>query len=76
MRIVIYNAGGFGRELLRAALHIAGQIEVVFASDDCEQVGALVNGVAIVSASSLRSDDRCALAVNDPAEAQAGSTLS
>jgi sugar O-acyltransferase (sialic acid O-acetyltransferase NeuD family) len=69
MRIVIYGAGGFGREMLRfARLNTpAGWEPPVFASDDPSQIGGLLNCIPIIGPAEFRADDRFILAVGNGA---------
>jgi sugar O-acyltransferase (sialic acid O-acetyltransferase NeuD family) len=69
MRLVIYGAGGLGRETLRhgqAAVRAGRFAEVVFASDDTRQIGQPINGVAVISSLQMAPDDLCVIAVSDP----------
>lgn len=65
-RLVIYGAGGFGREVLRLARHSAGDAAIVFASDDREQIGTIINGIPVINGADLCAYDRCVLAISDP----------
>lgn len=61
-RLVIYGAGGFGRELIRQARRQMAFGEVVFASDDADFIGANINGARVISPTAFRPDDLCVLA--------------
>lgn len=68
-RIVIYGAGGFGREMLRfvraETRKRADFAPPVFASDDESEVGGTVNGLPVISPAQFRADDLCVLAVGN-----------
>jgi sugar O-acyltransferase (sialic acid O-acetyltransferase NeuD family) len=72
-RLVIYGAGGFGRELVRHARHyMAGHPEIetlVFASDSNDQVGSVLLGLSIISPRHFLPDDLCIPAVGSPGSA-------
>jgi len=60
-RLVIYGAGGFGREVVTAARNCGS--EILFLSDG---PAVSVPGVTIISAADLRDDDEIVIAVADP----------
>ncbi|MES3054892.1 acetyltransferase [Sphingomonas faeni] len=68
MRIAIYGAGGFGREMRRHVMRDTerlGYDAPVFASDDADQIGGTLLGLPIISSADLTADDRCVLAVGN-----------
>lgn len=66
MKLAIYGPGGFGRELVQAALDAAGgPDQVVFVSDDPAEVGQTVCGLPVVGPDRL--DCPAVIAVGDPA---------
>lgn len=68
MRIVIYGAGGFGREMRRHVMRDTkrlGYAPPVFATDDPAQVGGTLLGLPIVSSAMIQADDKCVLAVGN-----------
>jgi hypothetical protein len=64
-RLVIYGAGGFGREVLNAAR--AERREVVLMAD---QAAPPFDGVPVLAFSDLREDDEVAIAIADTAARQ------
>lgn len=66
MKLAIYGSGGFGRELVQSALEAVGPSgQVVFVSDDPDQVGQMVCGLPVVGPDQL--DCPAVIAVGDPA---------
>lgn len=68
MKIAIYGPGGFGRELVQAArdaVAAQGGGEVVFVTDNADEVGRIVCGVPVISAEAL--DGPAVLAIGDAA---------
>lgn len=65
-RLIIYGAGGFGREMLRHVLRDTADLGFdppVYASDDPAIIGSIVRGVPVISPGTFAADDRCILAV-------------
>jgi hypothetical protein len=60
-RLVIYGAGGFGREVLTVAR--AEQREVVMMSDEAQPA---FDGVPVIAAAEIRDDDEVVIAISDP----------
>lgn len=66
-RLVIYGAGGFGRELRRQVLQDTDRLGYdgpVFADDDPD-APAFLAGLPVIAPRALRSDDLCILAIAD-----------
>lgn len=66
-RVVIYGAGGFGRELVRHVRNSRPGAEIVFVSDNPEEVGSRVKGLPVVGAESIAPTDLIVLAIADGA---------
>ena len=70
-RIVIYGAGGFGREVARLAKSTARSrpdwTGIVFASDDPRQVGCKIAGLTVIASHQIGPDDLCTIAIAEPA---------
>lgn len=68
-RIVIYGAGGFGREVLPHVRNLMlGRPELdppVFASDNPDEIGSTLLGLEVIGPSEFRADDLCVLAVGN-----------
>ncbi len=64
MKIAVYGAGGFGREVVPPAFEIAAMptqghadpVDLVFVSDVAEEVGTIVNGFRVISYRELRDE--------------------
>jgi sugar O-acyltransferase (sialic acid O-acetyltransferase NeuD family) len=68
-RIVIYGAGGFGREVLRHVRNFMlsrPELDLpVFASDNPDEAGSTLLGLEVIGPSEFRADDLCVLAVGN-----------
>jgi sugar O-acyltransferase (sialic acid O-acetyltransferase NeuD family) len=53
MRLAIYGAGGFGRELVAIAREQAPDADVIFVSDDPSQIGKTICGLPVMDAATL-----------------------
>lgn len=66
-RLVIYGAGGFGRELRRHALNLMAarpDLEALaYASDSPSEIGGSVLGFPVIGPQDFKPDDLCVLAV-------------
>jgi sugar O-acyltransferase (sialic acid O-acetyltransferase NeuD family) len=54
VKVAIYGAGGFGREVAPLARAFAD--DIVFVSDDPSQVGGMLNGIRIIDFDTLRRE--------------------
>jgi sugar O-acyltransferase (sialic acid O-acetyltransferase NeuD family) len=74
-RIVIYGAGGFGREMLRHvrnAMRTRPELDPpVYASDDPDEVGGTLLGLPIITPARFKPDDLCVLATGSAAARRA-----
>lgn len=73
-RLVIYGAGGFGREVLRharAAVQDGRFDSIAFASDDRGVRGGLISGYPLIHPEDFLEDDRCVLAASSAAARRA-----
>lgn len=66
-RVVIYGAGGFGREMVRHVRAARPGSEVVFASDNPYEIGSYWNGMIVIAPDEFRASDLCVLAVGNAA---------
>lgn len=53
MKLAIYGAGGFGRELVAIAREQAPDADVIFVSDDPSQIGKTICGLPVMDAATL-----------------------